>query len=149
MIHEIGIERFSGIGSDSTGNTKWAREGTEAEVPTLLIVPDPCHHLSNTVKDITKLTYFIDVRSCVCNLLVYSFNPGDLEKAGNYNILLPLHILGNPPQSLAGHPQHKSWAREDRKNSLRHNVLGWIRANAKPPSHCRPHCDGRHQYRRL
>ncbi|KAF8175941.1 hypothetical protein K438DRAFT_1608022, partial [Mycena galopus ATCC 62051] len=38
-----------------------AREQAAVEITTLLIVPDPCHHLSNTIKNITKLTYFVDV----------------------------------------------------------------------------------------
>lgn len=62
MINDIGPERFAAIGSDSTGNTKWAREGVVEEIPTLLIVPDPCRHLSNAVKEVTELTYFIIVR---------------------------------------------------------------------------------------
>ncbi|KAJ7081062.1 hypothetical protein C8R44DRAFT_653314, partial [Mycena epipterygia] len=60
-IREIGPEHFAAIGCDSTGNTKWCRESTADDVPTLLIVPDPCHHLSNTIKDISKLTYFVNV----------------------------------------------------------------------------------------
>ncbi|KAJ6627648.1 hypothetical protein B0H10DRAFT_1779160, partial [Mycena sp. CBHHK59/15] len=62
-IRQIGPKRFCAIGSDSTGNTKWAGEGAADEIKTLLIVPDPCHHLSNTIKDITRLSYFIDVIS--------------------------------------------------------------------------------------
>ncbi|KAJ7756553.1 ribonuclease H-like domain-containing protein, partial [Mycena metata] len=59
VIKQIGPERFAAIGSDSTGNTKWARESVVDEIPTFLIVPDPCHHLSNGVKEITGLDYFI------------------------------------------------------------------------------------------
>jgi hypothetical protein len=57
----IGRERFASIGSDSTGNTKLGRELAQAEVATVLIVPDPNHHLSNTVKDICKIEYFTDM----------------------------------------------------------------------------------------
>ncbi|KAJ7769822.1 ribonuclease H-like domain-containing protein [Mycena metata] len=56
----IGRERFASIGNDSTGNTKLARELGQASVPTVLIVPDPNHHLSNTIKDICKIEYFQD-----------------------------------------------------------------------------------------
>jgi hypothetical protein len=71
VIRQIGPERFCAIGSDSTGNTKWAREGAADEIVTLLVVPDPCHHLSNTIKDITKLSYFIDVRVYIFTLFVF------------------------------------------------------------------------------
>ncbi|KAJ7078266.1 hypothetical protein C8R44DRAFT_97413 [Mycena epipterygia] len=56
----MGRERFASIGSDSTGNTKLGRELAQAEVATVLIVPDPNHHLSNTIKDICKIEYFVD-----------------------------------------------------------------------------------------
>ncbi|KAJ6576299.1 hypothetical protein B0H10DRAFT_2199108 [Mycena sp. CBHHK59/15] len=71
VIRQIGPERFCAIGSDSTGNTKWAREGAADEIKTLLIVPDPCHHLSNTIKDITRLSYFIDVISKMRETITY------------------------------------------------------------------------------
>jgi hypothetical protein len=60
-MDSIGRERFASLGSDSTGNTKLARELAQIEVPTLLLVPDPDHHLSNTIKDICKIEYFVDV----------------------------------------------------------------------------------------
>ncbi|KAF8214639.1 hypothetical protein K438DRAFT_1705900 [Mycena galopus ATCC 62051] len=56
----IGRDRFSSMGSDSTGNTKLAREPAQIEVPTVLIVPDPNHHLSLTIKDICRIDYFQD-----------------------------------------------------------------------------------------
>ncbi|KAJ6512898.1 ribonuclease H-like domain-containing protein [Mycena sanguinolenta] len=58
VIRMIGRERFSAFGSDSTGNTTWTRDSTADEIPTLFIVPDPCHHLSSTVGEITRLPYF-------------------------------------------------------------------------------------------
>jgi hypothetical protein len=61
----IGRDQFASVGSDSTGNTKLGRELAQAAVPTLLIVPDPPHHLSNTIKDIAKIEYFQDVRCFV------------------------------------------------------------------------------------
>ncbi|KAJ6546355.1 hypothetical protein B0H10DRAFT_1711212, partial [Mycena sp. CBHHK59/15] len=56
----IGRQRFASLGSDSTGNTKLGRELVQADVATVLIVPDPCHHLSNTIKDICVIEYFVD-----------------------------------------------------------------------------------------
>jgi hypothetical protein len=61
VIKEIGPEKFCGISSDSTGNTRKARELVAKELPTIIIVPDCCHHLNNTVKDIQRLPYFSDV----------------------------------------------------------------------------------------
>ncbi|KAJ7831615.1 hypothetical protein B0H14DRAFT_2365081, partial [Mycena olivaceomarginata] len=60
VINEIGTDRFAAIGSDSTGNTKSGREKVVIVIPTILIVPDPCHHLSNTIGDITRLPYFMN-----------------------------------------------------------------------------------------
>ncbi|KAJ6615949.1 hypothetical protein B0H10DRAFT_2219962 [Mycena sp. CBHHK59/15] len=56
----IGRQHFASLGSDSTGNTKLGRELVQADVATVLIVPDPCHHLSNTIKDICVIEYFVD-----------------------------------------------------------------------------------------
>ncbi|KAJ6607118.1 hypothetical protein B0H10DRAFT_1818977, partial [Mycena sp. CBHHK59/15] len=39
---------------------KLGRELAQIDVPTVLIVPDPNHHLSNTCKDICKIEYFTD-----------------------------------------------------------------------------------------
>lgn len=60
-MDSIGREWFSSLGSDSTGNTKHGRELAQDEVPTILLVPDPNHHLSLTIKDICKIDYFQDV----------------------------------------------------------------------------------------
>ncbi|KAF9025001.1 hypothetical protein BDZ89DRAFT_1040796 [Hymenopellis radicata] len=58
IIRYVGPERFGCIGSDSTGNTKVARENVNVICPTIVVLPDPCHHLSNKIKDICKLEYF-------------------------------------------------------------------------------------------
>ncbi|KAJ6595944.1 hypothetical protein B0H10DRAFT_2089718 [Mycena sp. CBHHK59/15] len=58
----IGRDRLASIGSDSTGSTKLGRELAQAEVATVLIVTDPCHHLSNTIKDIWEIIHFEDMR---------------------------------------------------------------------------------------
>ncbi|KAJ7307791.1 ribonuclease H-like domain-containing protein [Mycena albidolilacea] len=61
VMDSIGRKRFASMGSDSTGNTKLGRELAQLEVLTVLIVPDPNHHLSLTIKDICKLEYFQDL----------------------------------------------------------------------------------------
>ncbi|KAJ6521851.1 hypothetical protein B0H19DRAFT_1086345 [Mycena capillaripes] len=62
VVNKVGPKHFAAIESNSTGNTKWARETKEAAFPTLLIVPDPCHHLSDTIGGIVALPYFVNVR---------------------------------------------------------------------------------------
>ncbi|KAJ7789074.1 ribonuclease H-like domain-containing protein [Mycena olivaceomarginata] len=62
-------------------NTKLARELAQIEVPTLLLVPDPDHHLSNTIKDICKIEYFVDI--------VHRQNES------NPHLFLALHLFGN------------------------------------------------------
>ncbi|KAF8918400.1 hypothetical protein CPB85DRAFT_1214014, partial [Mucidula mucida] len=56
--------------SDSTGNTKSARENINTIFPTIVILPNLCHHLANKIKDICKLEYFKEVCS-VC-LTIFS-----------------------------------------------------------------------------
>jgi hypothetical protein len=46
------------IVSDSTGNTRLFRELLADEIPTLLNLPDIVHFISNTIKDIVRLSYF-------------------------------------------------------------------------------------------
>lgn len=46
------------IVSDSTGNTRLARELVVAAIPTMFNLPDIVHFISNTIKDIVKLDYF-------------------------------------------------------------------------------------------
>ncbi|KAF8176825.1 ribonuclease H-like domain-containing protein [Mycena galopus ATCC 62051] len=83
VIKEIGEDRFTAIGSDSTGNTSWARDGVVDDIPTMLIVPDPCHHLSNTVGDITRLPYFANALTKMCTTISHfshsSYSTTDLK----------------------------------------------------------------------
>ncbi|TFK61891.1 hypothetical protein BDN72DRAFT_933920 [Pluteus cervinus] len=58
VIDAIGPSRFSGVVSDSTGNTRKARGLLNHEIPTLLPLADICHHLGNTIKDIVSLAHF-------------------------------------------------------------------------------------------
>ncbi|KAJ7673239.1 ribonuclease H-like domain-containing protein [Mycena polygramma] len=60
VMDTIGRSHFASINCDSTGNTKLGRELGQASVPTVLIVPDPNHHLHNTVKGLCKIDYFQD-----------------------------------------------------------------------------------------
>ncbi|KAJ3792212.1 ribonuclease H-like domain-containing protein, partial [Lentinula aff. detonsa] len=54
----VGREHFAGTCADSTGNTRKGRTLVKDAVPTVMALPDPCHHIHNTVKDITNLPEF-------------------------------------------------------------------------------------------
>ncbi|KAJ3510647.1 hypothetical protein NLJ89_g4557 [Agrocybe chaxingu] len=54
----VGHDHFIAVSSDNTGNTRVARDILSKEVPLLLNLPDPAHHLNNTWKDIANLPYF-------------------------------------------------------------------------------------------
>lgn len=58
----VGIERFIAASSDNTGNTRGFRRIICERIPTMLNLPDPNHHLNNTMKDVLKLLYFKLVR---------------------------------------------------------------------------------------
>ena len=62
----IGRRRFSGISSDSMGNTKKAHEIIAKVCPWIIILPDVCHLINNTAKDIGKLDYFQSVSDIIC-----------------------------------------------------------------------------------
>ena len=71
MIDQIGCDWFSGISSDSTGNTQLACEIVVKEIPTIIILPNPCHHMNNTAKNIGGLDYWNEVHNNL--ILVYWF----------------------------------------------------------------------------
>ncbi|KAE9388915.1 hypothetical protein BT96DRAFT_787801, partial [Gymnopus androsaceus JB14] len=58
IILQIGIEKFCGIVSDSTGNTRLARQLIIRKFPTIIALPDVCHFLSLICKELAKLDYF-------------------------------------------------------------------------------------------
>ncbi|KAJ7142794.1 ribonuclease H-like domain-containing protein, partial [Mycena epipterygia] len=58
VMKTIGIERFIAASSDDTGNTRGCRRIICEKAPTMLNLPDPNHHLSNTVKHIILIPYF-------------------------------------------------------------------------------------------
>ncbi|KAG6806944.1 hypothetical protein H0H92_009504, partial [Tricholoma furcatifolium] len=58
VMGTIGIDRFSAISSDDTGNTHLARQILESAHPNIINLPDPLHHLNNTFKEISALPFF-------------------------------------------------------------------------------------------
>jgi len=61
VVEPIGPEIFSTVSSDNMGNTHMAWEILVAQNPTLLNLQDLSHHINNTLKDITNLSYFKQV----------------------------------------------------------------------------------------
>jgi len=57
-MDSVGRSRFTGVVSDSTGNTRLHRELLTIEIPTLFNLPDIVHFINNTLKDIIQLPYF-------------------------------------------------------------------------------------------
>ncbi|KAJ6461128.1 hypothetical protein C8R47DRAFT_1202511 [Mycena vitilis] len=62
VMDKIGRTNFASLNSDNTGNTRLGRELAQAEVITLLIVPDPNHHLANAIKNVCSIEYFVDAK---------------------------------------------------------------------------------------
>jgi len=71
VIDQIEHDHFSEISSDSTGNTQLACEIVVKEIPTIIILPDPCHHMNNMAKNIGGLDYWNEVYNN--SILVYWF----------------------------------------------------------------------------
>ncbi|KAH9856359.1 ribonuclease H-like domain-containing protein, partial [Lenzites betulinus] len=71
VIQRVGPERFSGVCSDNTGNTRKARELLVQSLPAIVNLLDCCHHLHNTSKDITQLSDFKEFISSLRNIIKY------------------------------------------------------------------------------
>ncbi|KAJ8584996.1 hypothetical protein M405DRAFT_746027, partial [Rhizopogon salebrosus TDB-379] len=54
----VGTDKWAAICSDSTIVTKNARRDIVVEIPTMLDLCDVCHHLHNTIKNVTILPEF-------------------------------------------------------------------------------------------
>ncbi|KAF8474573.1 hypothetical protein JB92DRAFT_2838238 [Gautieria morchelliformis] len=61
----------SGISSDSTGNTKLAHEIVAKAIPWVIILPEVCHLLNNTAKDIGKIPFFADTITHLRSIIKY------------------------------------------------------------------------------
>jgi hypothetical protein len=61
IIDQIGRKRVCCVSSDNTGNTRVSRDILCDVIRTMLNLPDPNHHMSNTIKDIVALAYFAEV----------------------------------------------------------------------------------------
>ncbi|KAK0207382.1 hypothetical protein IW262DRAFT_1302855 [Armillaria fumosa] len=57
-IRDIGEDNFSGLCSDSMGNAKKGKSLTKEIIMAIITLPDCCHHLHNTIKEIPKLPEF-------------------------------------------------------------------------------------------
>ncbi|KAJ3713739.1 ribonuclease H-like domain-containing protein, partial [Lentinula guzmanii] len=70
-IDLVGREHFAALCSDNTGNTRKGRALSEDETPTLLDFPDPPHHAHNTIKDITNLPEFAEMKTVLRATIKY------------------------------------------------------------------------------
>ncbi|TCD66295.1 hypothetical protein EIP91_001586 [Steccherinum ochraceum] len=61
VMDYIGRSRFAGVASDNTANTTDARNRVYELVPTVIVCPDPPHHLNNMVKDLVNLECFKEI----------------------------------------------------------------------------------------
>ncbi|KAI0327039.1 hypothetical protein GY45DRAFT_1257848 [Cubamyces sp. BRFM 1775] len=71
VMQRVGVDNFSAICSDNTGNTRKARDLLVRELPAILNLLDCCHHLHNTSKDITRLSDFNEVISNLRKIIKY------------------------------------------------------------------------------
>ncbi|KAI0634079.1 ribonuclease H-like domain-containing protein [Trametes polyzona] len=71
VIKRVGEDRFSGICSDNTGNTRKARELLVLDLPYIINLQDCCHQLHNTSKDITQLSDFRELVSSLRKIVKY------------------------------------------------------------------------------
>jgi hypothetical protein len=60
-VDEVGQEHVGGVCSDSAANVKLGKQLAKEAIPTLLILPDCCHHINLMIKDITRLPEFVPV----------------------------------------------------------------------------------------
>lgn len=57
----IGPTSFSAIGGDGAANVELAKRLIVEKWGWIIKLTDPCHHMSNTGKDIGKMEYFAEV----------------------------------------------------------------------------------------
>ena len=95
VINKIGPKQFSAISSDSTGNTRLARELLAKDFPWIIILPDPCHHMHNCAKDICSLVYFEETILQLRMVIQYF-----CKSTFAAHHLLVLRLLWNIPRGL-------------------------------------------------
>ncbi|KAF8999046.1 hypothetical protein BDZ89DRAFT_896555, partial [Hymenopellis radicata] len=85
VIDRIGAKHVGGYICDSTGNTRVSRRVVDRERPTVIVLPDGCHHINNYLKNIAKLDYFespiLVVRGTIRYFHESHFAIADLKRA--------------------------------------------------------------------
>jgi hypothetical protein len=79
VVDEIGWERIAAIVTDSTGNTRSARQWFTAIIPTAFNLPDIAHFLNNLIKDLVRINHFKEPISVVQHV-VATMNKAHLGK---------------------------------------------------------------------
>ncbi|KAF8061423.1 ribonuclease H-like domain-containing protein [Lyophyllum atratum] len=90
IMDKIGRWRFCSAVCDSTGNTRLCRELLVDEVPTMFNLPDICHHISNTIKNIVSIDFFKMVISVIRGVIA-KFH---LSHLGNAELDYAKSVLG-------------------------------------------------------
>ncbi|KAJ7810560.1 ribonuclease H-like domain-containing protein [Mycena leptocephala] len=80
VIKPIGMERFGAASSDNTGNTRGCQRLLCERILTMLNLPDPDHHLNNTISDILRIPYF-KLTIKIVRTTVKTFNQSKQSKA--------------------------------------------------------------------
>jgi hypothetical protein len=129
-MESIGIERFIAISTDNTGNTRVAREILASRLPNILNLPDPIHHLNNTLKDISALTYFTIVRHFGSYRLLLIKKIDYTTHACHHSLFQEIRSFQiSTPRSTTS-TKSGPWSRKCWKNSLRnaHLVINFSQA---------------------
>lgn len=71
VIDQFGAKRVIAVSSDNTGNTRVARLLIANAHPHILNLPDPEHHLNNTIKQIVCLPFFVGLDKSVRGTVKY------------------------------------------------------------------------------
>ncbi|KIO25436.1 hypothetical protein M407DRAFT_25235 [Tulasnella calospora MUT 4182] len=95
MIRQIGPTRLSGIGGDGAKNVEGAKDLVVEMWPWIVKLTDPCHHLSNTGKDLGKLEHFEETIANLRKLLKF-FKHSSSAKAR----LDAMRVLKGVPEGL-------------------------------------------------
>lgn len=144
----IGPTNFSAIGGDGAANVQLAKKLIVAMWTWIIKLTDPCHHMSNTGKDIGKLEYFSEVSPTTghryyaslvlrANLRIYSNYLGHLTSLEANQVLQEVHKGEQSLKCSAGQIRYQAGAGLDRKDSLPYFLLLRLLCPAMPSSHSR------------
>lgn len=144
----IGPANFSAIGGDGAANVQLAKKLIVAMWTWIIKLTDPCHHMSNTGKDIGKLEYFTEASPTTgqryyaspvlrANSHIYSNCLGHLTSSKANQILQEVHKGEQSLKCSAGQIRYQTRVGLDRKNSLPYFLLLCLLCPTMSSSHSR------------